>query len=76
VGVQPGRGATVIERLRQAVSPSGELTASVALIKLDRVDPGELESEAERMGYRALPRRLVPETEGYVGSTVVVLEAV
>jgi SAM-dependent methyltransferase len=76
VGVQPGRDATVIERLRQAVSPSGELTASVALITLDRLDPGELESEAERMGYRALPRRFVPETEGYVGSTVVVLEAV
>jgi SAM-dependent methyltransferase len=75
VAVRPGRGSTVIERLRQAVSPGGELTESVALIELDRLSPGELESEAERLGFRALPRRLVPETDGYVGSTVVLLEA-
>jgi hypothetical protein len=35
-----------------------------------------LEHQAELLGFRALPRRQVPETDGYVGSTVVVLEAV
>jgi SAM-dependent methyltransferase len=76
VVVRPDGDGTVIERLRQAVSPVGELTESAGVIRLDRVAPGELESEAERLGFRALPRRSVPETEGYVGSTVVLLEAI
>ena len=31
---------------------------------------------AAEAGFRALPRRSVPPTESYVGSTVVMLEAV
>ena len=76
VAVRADGDGTLIERLRQAVSPSGALTESVGVIRLDQVAPGELESEAEGLGYRVLPRRSVPETEGYVGSTVVLLEAV
>jgi SAM-dependent methyltransferase len=76
VSVRADGDGTLIERLRQAVSPSGALTESVGVIRLDQVAPGELESEAEGLGYRVLPRRSVPETEGYVGSTVVLLEAV
>ena len=68
--------ATVIERLRQTVSPAGELTESAGVVRLDDVPPGQLESEAERLGFRALPRHHVPETDRYVGSTVVMLEAV
>jgi SAM-dependent methyltransferase len=76
VAVRADSGVTAIDRLRQAVSPEGELTESMATIRLDRLGPEELEAEAEALGFRALPRRRVPETEGYVGSTVVVLEAV
>jgi SAM-dependent methyltransferase len=76
VVVRPDGDGTLVERLRQAVSPSGELTESVGVIRLDQVTPGELESEAERLGYRVLPRRSVPETDVYVGSSVVLLEAV
>jgi hypothetical protein len=76
VAVRPDGDGTLIERLRQAVSPSGELTESLGVIRLDRLSPGELESEAEGLGFRVLPRRSVPETDGYVGSTVVLLEAV
>lgn len=70
----PG-GALAIDRVREAVSPTGALTDSVATIVLDRVDPGRFEEEAAEVGYRRLPRRRVPESDGYVGSTVVVLEA-
>ena len=67
--------STAIDRLRQAVSPDGELRESLATIVLDQLTPERLESEAGG-AFRVLPRRAVPETEGYVGSTVVVLEAV
>jgi len=66
---------TAIDRLRQAVSPDGRLMESMATIVLDRLLPEQLEAEAGG-AFRALSRRSVPETDGYVGSTVVVLEAV
>ena len=43
---------------------------------LDRVEPAEIEALAPELSYRPGERRAVPSTEGYVGSTVVVLEAV
>jgi SAM-dependent methyltransferase len=68
--------ATVIERLRQVVSPAGDLTESAGVIRLDDVPPDLLEAEAEPLGFRVLPRRHIPETDRYVGSAVVMLEAV
>jgi SAM-dependent methyltransferase len=74
VKVRPESGATAIDRLRQAVSPSGELDESFATIRLDSVTPDELEAQA---GPRWVveERRHVPATVDYVGSTVVMLEA-
>ena len=69
------RLVSAIDRLRQAVSPAGELWESLATVRLERVVPDELEREAEELGFRALARRRVPPTDAYVGSTVVVLEA-
>ncbi|MFL5884032.1 MAG: methyltransferase domain-containing protein [Thermoleophilaceae bacterium] len=66
-------GATAIDRVRQAVSPAGELTESMNTIELDAVTPEELEEEARRAGFEPLPRREVPPTDDYVGSTVVIL---
>jgi SAM-dependent methyltransferase len=75
--VRPEGDSTAIDRLRQAVSPEGELTEAMTTIRLDRLEPDRLEAEAGALGlFRALPARTVPETDGYVGSTVVVLEAV
>jgi len=68
-------GGTEIDRVRQAVSPSGELTESYNTIRLDDLAPEELESDARATGFRVCPRRAVPGTRDYVGSTVVVLEA-
>lgn len=76
VAVRSEAEATAIDRLRQAVSPQGELTESMATVVLDVLSPERLEREAETLGlFHALPRRAVPETDGYVGSTVVLLEA-
>jgi SAM-dependent methyltransferase len=68
--------ATVIERLRQTVSPAGDLSESVGVVRLDDVPPQLLEEEARGLGFRVLPPRHIPETDRYVGSTVVMLEAV
>ena len=66
---------TEIDRVRQAVSPSGELTESYNTIRLDDLAPEELESDGRAVGFRVCPRRAVPGTRDYVGSTVVMLEA-
>jgi hypothetical protein len=68
-------GGCEIDRVRQAVSPSGELTESYNTIRLDDLAPEELESDARAAGFRVCPRREVPGTRDYVGSTVVMLEA-
>jgi SAM-dependent methyltransferase len=73
VDVRQEGPVTAIDRLRQAVSPSGELDESLATIMLDSVTPDELEAEAA--GYRVRERRHVPPTPDYVGSVVVMLEA-
>jgi SAM-dependent methyltransferase len=76
VAVRSEGDGTAIDRLRQAVSPSGELDESMATIVLDRLDADELEAEAAEAGFRASARRTVAATGDYVGSVVVVLEAV
>ena len=65
----------MIDRLRQAVSPAGELTEAMAAIALDYCAPSTLEEEGRAAGLEPLPSRYVPPTRDYVGSTVVMLEA-
>lgn len=74
VALRPRDGATVIERLRSAVSPAGELTESLAEITLDACAADELEVEGREAGFVPRPRLGVDATADHVGSTVVVLE--
>jgi SAM-dependent methyltransferase len=74
VDVREEPGAMAIDRLRQAVSPSGDLDESLATIRLDSVRPEAIEAEG-RAAYVVRPRRQVPPTTDYVGSVVVMLEA-
>jgi SAM-dependent methyltransferase len=74
VKVRDDDGATAIDRLRQAVSPDGQLDESMFTIRLDTVTPEDLEAEAGE-GWAVRERRHVPATTDYVGSTVVMLEA-
>ena len=75
VAVRTEGGRTAIDRVRQAVSPQGELDESMTTIVLDALGADDLEGEAEAAGFRALPRRHVAATGDYVGSVVVMLEA-
>jgi SAM-dependent methyltransferase len=65
---------TAIDRLRQSVSPDGHLEEAVSSIELDDARPEELEHLGASLRFRTLPRRHVPATGDYVGSTVVMLE--
>jgi SAM-dependent methyltransferase len=68
-------GGSEIDRVRQAVSPSGELTESYNTIRLDDLTAEELENDGRVAGFRVRRRRDVPPTRDYVGSAVVMLEA-
>jgi hypothetical protein len=74
VKVRDDGEATAIDRLRQAVSPDGQLDESMFTIRLDTVTPEDLEAEAGE-GWAVRERCHVPATPDYVGSTVVMLEA-
>ena len=75
VAVRAEEGAVAVDRLRQAVSPAGELSEALVTIVLDELSPEELAAEGGAAGYEPLPARHVPETGDHVGSTVVLLEA-
>jgi SAM-dependent methyltransferase len=67
-------GDLEIHRHRQAVSPDGALREEQHIDHLDALDAGALESEAATAGLRAAGRLEVPAADGYLGSTVVILE--
>ena len=73
VAVRAEEQGVAIDRVRQAVSPEGELTEELVTIALDRLTPAELEAEAAGHGFEALPLRRVEATADHVGSAVVVL---
>jgi SAM-dependent methyltransferase len=75
VAVRDEADAVAIDRIREAVSPTGELTEETYSITLDTCAPATLEDEGRAAGLTALPARHVPPTVDYVGSTVVMLEA-
>ncbi len=68
-------GGIEVRRLRQIVSPAGELSEELETIRLDRLTPAQLEAEAEAAGLTASRRLEVAATDDHVGSTICVLEA-
>jgi SAM-dependent methyltransferase len=66
-------GAIRVRRLRQTVSPAGELNEDVDEVLLQALDAATLESEAELVGFAPAGRRAVMPTDDHVGSTVVLL---
>ena len=64
----------VIQRLRQTVSPDGELSEEENEIRIRTLGAEELEDEGLAAGLKPLPRRRIAPTDLHVGSTVVVLE--
>lgn len=67
-----GRGF-LLERRRETIAVSGERTVQMHAIHLDGLSPDELEREGADAGLRAAGRTVVPETDDYVASEVVML---
>jgi SAM-dependent methyltransferase len=63
----------VIRRLRQTVSPAGELSEQGDEIRIRTLSAAQLEREGAEVGLVPLARRQIPPTDLHVGSTVVVL---
>ncbi len=68
-------GGLEVRRLRQAVSPAGQLDERTEAVRLDTLDAGELEIEAARHGLVPRERIPIPATADHVGSVVCVMEA-
>lgn len=69
-------GSIELRRLRQRVSPAGELDEQLDVTRLALLGPGELEAEAGAAGLVPLERHAIAATADHVGSVVCVLEAV
>jgi SAM-dependent methyltransferase len=73
IAVRDEGEAAAIHRVRETVDEHGAHTQEDDVIRLDRLAPEMLAAEGVEHGLRALPAREVPQTEEYVGSTVVML---
>lgn len=69
-----GDGEVVLSRLRQTVSPGGELGEEPNEVRLQTFPADQLEVEAAAARLRPAGRRTVPPTAAHVGSVVVLLE--
>ena len=67
-------GDLEIHRHRQAVSPEGALSEEEHVDRLAALDAEALEAEGATAGLRPGSRLEVPSADGYLGSTVVILE--
>jgi SAM-dependent methyltransferase len=70
--VRPEPGGVAVERIRQIVTPAGELSEERHTQMLESLSPEELEAEAAAAGLRPGVRHDIPATADHVGSTVVV----
>jgi SAM-dependent methyltransferase len=64
-----------LHRRREVVGPSGREDVRDVVVRLDRVSADEVAAEGRRLGFLNEPHRFVPQTEEYLGCTVVVLRA-
>lgn len=69
-----GPGEIVIHRLRQTVSPDGELSEEPNQVRITTFPAAQLEQEAAAAGLSTVDRREIAATDIHVGSLVVVLE--
>jgi SAM-dependent methyltransferase len=73
IGVRVEAGGVVIERIRETVAPDGTRHAEGDEIRLDATDAATVASEAAPLGFQPLEPLVVPATDEYVGSEVVLL---
>ncbi len=68
-----GPDEIVIHRLRQTVSPTGELDEEPNRVRIETFSAAQLEEEAAMVGLTPVERRRIGPTDIHVGSTVVIL---
>ena len=73
VEVAVGDEEIIVHRLRQTVSPAGELSEEDNAVRIATFPARQLEAEAAEAGLVAVARHEIPPTDIHVGSTVVVL---
>ena len=75
LGVVDDDGRAAIHRRREIVGAADRVDVKEVVVRLDRVSADEVATEARRLGFIAEPHLYIPQTEEYLGSTVVVLRA-
>jgi SAM-dependent methyltransferase len=73
VEVAVGPGEIVIHRLRQLVSPGGDLSEEPDQVRITTFPAAQLEAEGAAAGLVPVERRQIDPTDIHVGATVVVL---
>jgi SAM-dependent methyltransferase len=75
LAVDDDDGRAALRRRREIIGPRGRYESRDVVVRLDRVPAEVVAAEALRVGFIRHHRLTVPETEQYLGSTVVVLRA-
>ena len=70
--VRPEAGGVAVERLRQIVTPAGELSEERHTQVLESLSAEQLEAEAAAAGLQPEARHVIGATDDHVGSEVVV----
>jgi SAM-dependent methyltransferase len=73
VAVKDEGERVAIHRVREVVDRDGGRTTGRDVVRLDRLEPEELEAEAVALGFTKPERRMISATDDYVGSVVVML---
>jgi hypothetical protein len=66
-------GRAALHRRREILGPGEARQAEDVVVRLDRVSADEVAAEAAALGFAVEPHQHVPESERYLGSTIVVL---
>jgi SAM-dependent methyltransferase len=75
VAVEDEGERVAIHRVREIVDRDGERTSGRDVVRLDRLEPGQLEDEGAAEGFAVLEQRFIGPTDEFVGSAVVMLGA-
>ncbi len=75
VAVEDEGDRAAIRRRREIVGPGERYESQDIVVQLDRVSAQDVAAEGSAVGFLNEPERSVPQTEEYLGSTVVVLRA-
>jgi SAM-dependent methyltransferase len=75
MAVEDDGGRAAIHRLREIIGPGERYESQDIVVRLDRVSAHQVAAEGSQAGFLNEPHLSVPQTESYLGSTVVVLRA-